>query len=159
MSRGISVRDLTPEQLARCAPGSVLLELARRQPRRDLEHAEQVKLFTWARQHEREVPALRLLYAIPNFSGRGFSPRVRQRDGARLKAEGRKQGMLDICLPVARGSFHGLYMELKVPGGHPTKEQRRWSAALRAEGYRAEIVIGWEGARDLIRDYVATPRV
>lgn len=62
--------------------------------------------------------------------------------------------MPDICLPVARGGFHGLYVEMKAQGGRPSDEQKAWIAALRAQGYRAEVCVGWHAARQLIEDYI-----
>lgn len=120
---------------------------------RDLEHPEQVKLFTWRAENAVAYPALETLYAIPNFSGRGKSKAVRLRDGARLKAEGRRKGMLDTCLPVARGGYHALYLELKAEG-YPSPDQRWWLDRLRLEGNRAEFVRGFEAARDLILAYL-----
>lgn len=121
---------------------------------RDLEHPEQVKLFEWRFQNETIYPELRLLYAIPNFSGRGGTQRQRMRDGARLKAEGRRKGMLDICLPIARRGFNALYLELKAEG-YPSVDQRWWLTHLREERNRAEFVRGFEAARDLMLDYLA----
>lgn len=117
------------------------------------EHDEQAQLFAWAEgQQAARWPELALLYAIPNFAGR--LGRLTAKQGARLKAEGRKVGVPDICLPVARGRFHGLYIELKTHDGHASAEQKEWCMALRDEGYRAEIVHGWESARDLIVRYL-----
>jgi hypothetical protein len=58
-------------------------------------------------------------------------------------------------LPIARGRFAGLFLELKTIGGHASAEQRRWVYQLRDQGYRAEIVHGWEAARDLIVRYLS----
>jgi hypothetical protein len=39
-------------------------------------------------------------------------------------------------------------------GGYPSREQREWIAALRAQGYRAEVCRGWAAAWDVIREYL-----
>lgn len=155
---------MSPSDIRRLAaesgPNSVLRELAAKLPRaksRDLEHIEQVKLFEWAQENVDTWPELRKMFAIPNFTGRmgNNAPAAAKRHGAKLKAEGRKRGVPDICLPVARGGFHGLFIELKSLEGSATVEQLVWQTDLRAEGYRAEIIRGFEAARDLIVDYLS----
>jgi hypothetical protein len=118
-------------------------------PRRT-EHAEAVALMRCVRLHEARWPELRLLYAIPNGGDR--HPIV----AAKMKAEGVRAGVPDYCLPVPRGGYHGLYVELKTPTGYPSREQRAWIAALREQGYRAEVCRGWAAAWDVIRDYLTT---
>jgi hypothetical protein len=100
--------------------------------------------------HEARWPELGMLYAIPNGGDR--HPVV----AAKMKAEGVRAGVPDYCLPVARGGYHGLYIELKTPTGYPSREQRAWIAALREQGYRAEVCRGWEAAWDVIREYMTT---
>lgn len=154
MSRAFSRADLI-RAASKAAPGSVLHELvAKHAAPRDLEHPEQVKLFAWREANAETIPELRLLYAIPNFSGRGASKHVRLRDGARLKAEGRRKGMLDTCLPVGRGGFHALYLEIKAERSL-TPEQRWWIRELSAAGNRALMVRGFEAARDEILSYLS----
>jgi hypothetical protein len=68
---------------------------------------------------------------------------------------GMKRGVPDVCLPVPRGGFHGLYVEMKrVKGGRPSPEQLWWRDKLREQGYRAEICCGWEDAVRVIREYL-----
>jgi hypothetical protein len=112
------------------------------------EHAEQVTLMRWAQLHERRYPELRLLHAIPNGGHR--HPAVAKA----MQEEGVKRGVPDLDLPVARGGYHGLRIEMKAPGGSVKPEQREWIDALRAEGYRAEVCVGWEAAKNLIVDYL-----
>ena len=40
-----------------------------------------------------------------------------------------------MCLPVARGQYHGLYIELKTQKGKVQKNQNEWLIALNKEGY------------------------
>ncbi len=118
--------------------------------RKATEHQEQVTLFKWARFAAARWPELALLHAIPNGGHR------HKATAALLKAEGVKRGVPDICLPVSRGGWYGLYIELKAEGGSASLEQRRWIAALQRQGYRAELCKGWEQARRLIEDYMST---
>jgi hypothetical protein len=113
------------------------------------EHEEQVALCQWAALSVKKHPALELLYAIPNGGHRHIT--VAQR----LKAEGVKPGIPDLCLPVARGPYYGLYVEMKrKKGGRTSPAQQEWINKLRAEGYCVEICKGFEEARDAIINYL-----
>lgn len=148
MSRAISLRDIDPSKLG---PNSPLLALMRRNPRRDLEHQEQAKLFAWAADNEAKYPELRWLFAVPNWIG------VRTaKQGARLKAEGRKPGVLDLWLPVRRGHVPGLVIELKVGKNRPSAEQREWIEHLYHEGWRVLVLYSADEAIANIKAYLAT---
>lgn len=123
------------------------------QRRRQVEHAEQVALFEWMALAATRWPELRLAYAIPNGARRSA------RDGAKLKREGLKAGMPDVVLPVPRGGFAALYVELKRPddGGRLSPAQRLIHPLLRAAGNRVEVCRGWDAARLVIEDYLRLP--
>lgn len=113
------------------------------------EHVEQVRLFRWALYARGTHPELRLLYAIPNGGARHIAV------AAKLKAEGVRPGVPDICLPVARGGRHGLYIELKrQKGARPSPEQDDWLTALNRAGYLAVWCRGWELAAAQIETYL-----
>ncbi len=117
-----------------------------------LEHDEQVELFRYAKVHERTDPRWRLLSASQN--GLAASSKVA---AARAKAAGMKKGFPDISLPVPRGPWHGLYIELKRVGAPPsdvTPEQRQWLADLTDQGYRAIVARGWVEAVEQIETYL-----
>ncbi len=118
------------------------------------EDEEQRALMQWAALAATQTPALRLLFHIPNGGAR--HPVV----GAKLKALGVKAGFPDLGLPVARGGYHGLYVELKRRGGGTTgATQTAWHAALLAEGYAVEVCHGWLAARTCLLRYLALPKV
>jgi len=72
-----------------------------------------------------------------------------------MLAEGLKKGVPDLCLPVARGKHHGLYIELKKPkGSRLSTDQEMWISALQKQGYRAQVCYGWREARDTILSYL-----
>ncbi len=118
------------------------------------EHAHQVALFQWAHAQEPAHPELSMLFAIPNGGQRN------KITAAKLKAEGVKSGVPDICLPVARHGYHALYIELKRPKTHGTQagavtaNQCAWIAGLREQGNMAVVCYGWEDARRAIMDYI-----
>lgn len=114
-----------------------------------LEEIEQEHVFLWASMEERAYPELAMLYAIPNGGKRAIKTAVA------LKKQGVKRGVPDMCLPVPRGGFNGLYIELKrVKGGTVSDEQREWIAALNTQGYKAIICHGAEEAIEQIRGYL-----
>ena len=114
-----------------------------------LEEIEQEHVFLWASMEERAYPELAMLYAIPNGGKRAIKTAVA------LKKQGVKRGVPDMCLPVPRGGFNGLYIELKrVKGGTVSDEQREWIAALNTQGYKAIVCHGAEEAIEQIRGYL-----
>ena len=117
------------------------------------ESAEQIALFQWAAWNERAMPELELLHHIPNGGQRNKAT------AARLRAEGVKAGVPDLCLPVSRGGYHGLYIELKRTRGSTTTDgQEKWIAALEREGYKAVVCYGWEAAAKVISEYLKEGR-
>ena len=109
------------------------------------EDAEQATLFQIAayKQHPWE-----LLFSIPNGGKRHIITAMK------LKATGLKPGIPDIFLPVAKHHFHGLFIELKMPGGTIRPEQKKWHQALRNQGYKVEICYGCDEAIKIITEYL-----
>lgn len=117
-------------------------------PKIPTEHDEQVSLFRWAAASG--IPELASMFAIPNGGQRHIVVAVK------LRAEGVKPGVPDIFLPVPKGKFAGLFIEMKRSDGGDgaTKEQRAWLHTLRELGYAAGMCPGWERARDTILNYL-----
>lgn len=113
------------------------------------EDVEQAALFSWAGYSEGKYPELKWFYSIPNGGYRPISVAVA------MKETGTKSGVPDTFLPVARGNYHGLYIEMKrVKGGAVSVEQKKWINGLRENGYRVEVCKGFESARDTIINYL-----
>ena len=113
------------------------------------ESQEQQLLFEWAALSAGKWPELALMYHIPNGGSRSKS------EAGRFRVEGVKAGVPDICLPAARGGYHGLYIELKrVKGGRVSPAQQGWIAALRDQGYCACVCKGWDDAAHVIKKYL-----
>ena len=114
------------------------------------ESVEQQCLFRWAALQRGKYPELDLMYHIPNGGKRGKAEAIR------FKAEGVKAGVPDICLPVARGEHHGLYIELKRrKNARVTTEQLEWIEELVAQGYVAAVCRGCDEAIDVITGYLS----
>jgi hypothetical protein len=123
------------------------------------EHAEQVMLFQRLRVDARTRHAL--IFAIPNFSGRGGLAALRQ--GVRLKAEGRMPGVSDIFVAEPRAwataahplhQCHGLWVELKRIGNTITPEQRDFLDKVSRRGYATAVCYSADAAFDTIVSYL-----
>ena len=106
------------------------------------EHDEQAELIQRAEHVKSREPVLRWLHAIPNGGARAKAVAVK------LKAEGVKPGVPDLCLPASRGLYCGLYIEMKSMTGSESREQKDWRNHLCEEGYLAVVC---KGAREAIR--------
>lgn len=116
------------------------------------EHAEQKGLLTWAALASINQPKLRLLFAIPNGGARSKAT------AGKLKAEGVKPGVPDLCLPVARGGFFGLWLEMKrVKGSTLSPEQIQWHQQLVGEGFYVITCKGRSAAEEALTAYLALP--
>ena len=89
------------------------------------------------------------MYHIPNEGKRSKAY------GAKLRKEGLKEGVPDIHLPVARGQYHSLYIEMKRRSDSVTSQaQRRWIRNLKRQGNAAYVCHGWEEAVKVIEEYL-----
>lgn len=111
------------------------------------EHEEQCALIDW---FDLQYPALRgRLAAVPNGGERNAIV------GAKLKAEGVREGYLDLQLLVARNGYHGLLIEMKRRKGKgATKKQKDWVQWHTEQGYLAVVCRGWVVAKAVIEGYL-----
>jgi hypothetical protein len=125
--------------------------------RYSLEHGEQVRLMTWAGIMEFQYPELALLYAIPNGGQRNIIV------AKRMKDEGMKAGVPDLHLPVARGDYHSLYIEMKAPSLKPKRGgkggvsalQANWHRVLSEQGNRVVVCYGFKEAETALTEYLS----
>lgn len=116
--------------------------------RNQYEAADQEAIFAWAKMQESVYPELKLLHHIPNGGSRN------KIEAANLKRQGVKAGVPDIYLPVPKGKYHGLYIELKHGKNKLSDLQREWLAWLNDQGYLALCIHGWEDAIKIIEKYL-----
>lgn len=105
-------------------------------------------IFQWASIAEKQHPELCMLYHVPNGGSRHVV------EARHLKASGVKPGVPDICLPVPRGCWHGLYIELKSETGRLTGQQHGWIESLREYGYFVHVCYGADSAIAAIKSYL-----
>jgi hypothetical protein len=110
------------------------------------EDDEQAALFQYA-SYQKEIEWT-LLFAIPNGGYRKI------KTGIQLKRTGLKPGIPDIFLPVGRGIYHGLFIEMKSEKGTVRKNQKEWHDALRTQGYKVEVCRGCDQAIKEIQEYL-----
>jgi len=113
------------------------------------EAQEQTALIEWAATQHSKYPELALLFHVVNEGKRTG------RNGAQLVRMGLRSGVPDLCLPVARGGYNALYIELKrTKGGRVSEQQRWWISRLLEQGCYATACNGWQAARKVIEDYL-----
>ena len=118
------------------------------------EHGMQAAIFCWAQQNENQYPELKRLFHIPNGGWRD------KRTAGKLKATGVKKGVPDICLPIKRGLFNGLWIELKKDDKQKVSdEQKEWIDFLRKQGFAALVCAGWQEAVQTIKCYLQNGRI
>ncbi len=115
------------------------------------ESVEQTTLFRWAVFMENKYPELKLMFHVPNGGKRD------KLTATKLKAEGVKAGVPDIELPVGRGGYFGLFVEMKVGRNKTSAHQDEWIAELKRQGYMTAVCYGWEDASRLIEGYLSQP--
>lgn len=90
------------------------------------------------------------VFHIPNGGYRNKA------EAAHLKAQGVRPGVPDLCVPVARYGYHGLFIEMKAKkNGRVSAYQQRWLALLRENGYCAYVCNGADSAIKLLKQYMS----
>jgi hypothetical protein len=112
------------------------------------ERQEQEALIQWANMMSNTYPELKLLYHIPNGGSR------HKLEAINLKRQGVKAGVPDLCLPVSRNGFHGLYIEMKAGKNKTTDKQDEWINNLSEQGYAVAVCYNWRVASDTITKYI-----
>ncbi len=108
----------------------------------------QCAVFDWAAVYENRYPALHWLYANPNAGKRS------KRQGAAMVREGLRKGVVDVCFPIPRGGFHGLYAELKIHPNVLTVEQAAFLRAMSMVGHFTSTWWTFDQAIDELGRYV-----
>lgn len=108
----------------------------------------QILIFDWCHLNRNRYPELELLFHIPNGGYRNIAT------AKRLKAEGVKSGVPDLLLPIARGGYHGLFLEVKTKGGVVSNNQKWWLNTLREQGYLASVAYSFDEVVEVIKKYL-----
>lgn len=101
---------------------------------KDTEHSHQVAWFCWCQQQTYDE-RLKFAFAIPNGGERNKIV------ASRLKAEGVKQGVPDVFIPIPSRIYAGMFIEFKRPGtenqrpGKLSDDQIKWKEFLISQNY------------------------
>lgn len=139
-----------------------LPEKLKRGKTNQVESHEQKALFQWRDYNLHRYPGIELMFATLNGAYLQGDKRRRAIQWAKLIKLGAKKGLHDIFLPVAKGKYHGLWMEMKAPKPHKStisKEQKDWAKSMKEEGYMVRFVYGCEEAVAAIDAYYNAPGV
>lgn len=109
------------------------------------ESQEQIMLFNALEQLGHPYD---LAFHIPNGGKRD------KITAAQMKREGVKAGVPDIFLPVSRGGYHGLFIEMKIKGGRLGAKQKIWLDHLEKCNYKCIVCYSAQEALKEIKGYV-----
>ena len=113
------------------------------------EHQEQTAFFAWVDLKKIKTTELENIFAIPNGGLRNIVV------AKKLKAEGVKAGVPDIFLAVARGGYHGLFIEMKrEKSGKLSDVQDGWMARLEYHNYCFKVCHGFNAAIEAVENYL-----
>lgn len=120
------------------------------------EDGEQSAIFCWAAINLNKYPELKWLFAIPNGGFRNIIT------ANKLKATGTKRGVSDMMLPVRRGVWPGIFIELKTKAavdkdkknGGMSEEQKEFAEFIRIQGYGFAKCVGWQEATKMLVRYL-----
>ena len=116
------------------------------------EAAEQENVIKWARDNENNYPFLWMLHSSLN------GVKLSKTQAGKAKASGMLSGVPDLFLPVPRGSFCGLYIEMKSATGRIMPSQSRYLSAVSDFGYSAVVCYSANEAIKTIENYYFDPK-
>ena len=120
------------------------------------EHTEQAAFIQWCEMQKNVYPELAWVYAVPNGGQRHKAV------AGKMKAEGQKPGVPDLCLPIPKakpdgGIYCGLYQETKVKPNKPTPEQNKWLEFLACQSYAVAVCYGFDDLKAVMLWYLSLP--
>lgn len=111
------------------------------------EAIEQAKVIAWAKLHERNYPYLWLLHCSLN------GVKMTKVQAVRAIEQGMKKGVADLFLPVKKGIYSGLYIEMKSAKGRTSIDQSKFLKAVSDNSYAAFVCYSAVEAIDKIKAY------
>lgn len=115
------------------------------------EFQEQCALFEWSRNPavQKKYHGIDLLEASLN------GVHLSKAQAGKAWAAGMLRGALDLNLPVARGRYHGLRIEMKFGKNKMTDDQKWYAGRLVDEGWCVVTSWDWQSAQRVIIEYLA----
>ena len=119
------------------------------------EHHEQIAVVAWFKI---QYPAFaECIIAIPNGAHLAGNAVQRARKMHRMKLEGFKPGASDLFIAVPRGTYHGLWIEMKGQGktfSSVSQNQRDHLSKMSEMNYSAHWCAGADDAIKEIKQYM-----
>jgi hypothetical protein len=97
-----------------------------------------------------------LFFSVPN--GGWLAGNATQRAGQmnKLKGEGLLPGVSDLFIAEPRGHFHGMFLEMKAPGGKPSENQMWFMNETEKRGYFTCCALnGFDDAKSFAEYYLS----
>lgn len=113
------------------------------------EDTEQIAVINWARWEQETHPELKLLHHCPNGGSR------HKAEAVKMKQMGVVAGIPDLCLPVPKGVYCGLYIELKYDDGRLEDSQKEMLALLAENGHYCAVCYGADEAIEVLHEYIS----
>jgi hypothetical protein len=105
------------------------------------EYYEQCQYFALVKYNYKRFPELRLAFGTMNGVPVSIGLAVK------MQKAGNIPGVPDIVLPIARGEWHGLMIEMKrQKGGSVSPAQDKYHDMLFTAGYKVIVARGYRGA-------------
>ena len=121
------------------------------------EHQEQCVVIEWKWRMMGRYPELELLHSIPNGAKLPYKKGKHGRwssEAIWLKAEGLLPGVSDLHLPVPRGKYASLYVELKYGANKPTTDQESFLKKANSFGNLGVVCWGADAGIAVIERYL-----
>jgi hypothetical protein len=113
------------------------------------EYEEQCRVVVWKFENIERLPDLEWLNASLNGA------RVTIGTAVKLKKAGMNKGVPDWNMPVPKGGYSGLYIEMKRKhGGVVSDHQKRWLIKLTQNGFFACVCEGAPATIRVLEDYL-----
>lgn len=112
------------------------------------EDTEQINVVTWCRWQEGAHPELKLLHHCPNGGSRN------EREAVKFKQMGVLAGVADLHLPVPKGVYASLYIEMKFGDGRLENSQKRFLRDAATAGNYCVVCYDAQSAINVIGEYV-----
>ena len=116
----------------------------------------------WARAMVGKYPELSALIHYPAEVGNRSDAKGAMIEGAKMKRLGKAKGFPDLFLPVPKGGYGGLFIELKAKKGEfgaktdgkLSVEQESWLAFLNKQGNLAVMIDNFEDFKKVVEEYL-----
>lgn len=112
------------------------------------EDTEQMAVIQWATLRQQAYPELKWLHHCPNGGSRN------KLEAIKFKQLGVKAGVADLHLPVPKGGYHGLYIEMKYGKNKLQKSQVEFLRDMAAAGHYVATCYSAEDAIEVLQEYL-----